>query len=158
MEVTEYLLNESHAIYIAAKSNTLKANQLLQKVIAAFLAARRFIHKMLTAPLDQAMKELTESRQVFQEEQERLIKENERLKALTVAAPTAVNISGLQPGERAMVTKIIDTSNAMYLRQVNEEFGFPTSGKHSRMLVSVAQKFNVWGQDGFFVAVPIDMD
>lgn len=159
-EISEYLMTEAQALYITAKSSTLRANELTKKIISGFLEARAYIIHLLTAPMDAVMKELTEARVVFKEENERLIKENESLKS-ALRAPlhtvTAVNLEGLKPGERAMVTKIIDTTDAMYLRQVNEEFGFPTRGKHSRMLVSISQKLNVWGVESFFVAIPIDL-
>lgn len=68
---TEYLLTEAHAIFIAAKSDTPRANQLLQKIIAAFLSARKFIQRLLLAPLDEAHRELEELRVMYREDMAR---------------------------------------------------------------------------------------
>lgn len=69
--VTEYFLTEAQAIFIAAKSDTPRANQLLQKIIVAFLDARKFIQRLLLAPLDQANRELEELRAMYREDMAR---------------------------------------------------------------------------------------
>lgn len=152
--VVRYRLRDFHLFYLLVKSRIENANVLTQKFIQVFLEMRAYIRKQLTAPLEEALRELHQSRAIFAEEQHRLAEENDRLKAL---AATNVNVSGMKPGERTMVTKLVDTTGAMYLRAVNHEFGYPATGKNSRMLVTLAQELDIWGKDGFFIQVPIDI-
>lgn len=148
-DVAQYALNESHALYIAAKSNTLQANQLLQKVVAAFIAAKKFIRSLVTSSLERATQELEELRKMYREDIERLTAPGHAASMALVVPP---------PGQRTMVTitNHIDTSDGKKLYQVQAMFGLPRRGKNAHLVRLTAQAMGIYDNPMYMYNVQVD--
>jgi len=150
--VTQYVLNESHALYISAKSNTLQANQLLQKVVAAFLSAKKFVRGLLTKSREEAIKELEELRQMYRQDMEA------KEQALSAVPQAGLQVVVPRPGQRTMITitNHVDTSDGKRLFEVQQMFGLPTKNKHAGVVRDIAQKLNVWDNPEYMYITGVD--
>lgn len=154
-QVTEYILSEAHALYIAAKSNTLRANQLLQGVIKAFLEARAFIKRLILAPLETVQKELEELRAMYRAD---LQKKEEEL-ALARSSSGTATVAIPRPGERTTLTLTnnVDTSDGKMLHELQREFGLPAKGKNAQVVRIIAQQMGIWNDANYVYILKVDV-